>query len=197
MHGIGILSGGVFYKSLKDIIYLSTFEEAGGPYDGFEVTQPVNGDKATLLGVEVNWQQQFTFLPGFWSGFGIYANYTYTDSKADLTGRDDTVLPGQAGNVGNFALTYEKYGFQGRLSFAYYGEYIYEVGETPEEDIYYDKNLRIDFNASQQITRNLQAYLQFVNLSDTPLRYYIGDTNRPIQREFYSWWTQLGLRFNL
>ena len=74
-------------------------------------------------------------------------------------------------------------------------KYIYEVGETPDEDIYYDNNLRIDFNASQQITRYMQAYLQFVNLSDTPLRYYIGDTNRPIQREFYSWWTQLGLRF--
>jgi TonB-dependent receptor len=197
MAGIGILSGGVFYKSLNDIIFMSTYEETGGPYDEFEVTQPVNGEKATLIGVEVNWQQQFTFLPGFWSGFGIYANYTYTDSKADLIGRDDTVLPGQAGNVGNLALAYEKYGFQGRLSFAYYGEYIYEVGESPEEDIYYDNNLRIDFNASQQITQYLQAYLQFVNLSDTPLRYYIGDTNRPIQREFYSWWTQLGLRFAL
>jgi TonB-dependent receptor len=195
LQGIGILSGGVFYKSLNDIIYPSVFEESGGPYDGYEITQPVNADKATLLGVEVNWQQQFTFLPGFWSGFGIYANYTYTDSKADLTGREDTIIPGQAGNVGNFALAYEKYGFQGRLSFAYYGEYIFEVGETPEEDIYYDNNLRIDFNASQRITRYMQAYLQFVNLSDTPLRYYIGDTNRPIQREFYSWWTQLGLRF--
>jgi TonB-dependent receptor len=197
LQGIGIVSGGIFYKSLKDIIYVSVYEQAGGDYDGYEVEQPVNGGKATLFGVEVNWQQQFTFLPGFWNGFGIYANYTYTDSKADLVGRDDTVLPGQSGDVANFALSYEKYGFQGRLSTAYFGKYIFEVGENADNDVYYDNNFRIDFSASQRITRYLQVYLQFINLNNTPLRYYIGDTNRPIQREFYSWWMQGGVKLNL
>jgi TonB-dependent receptor len=197
MQGIGIISGGLFYKSLDNIIYLSQFEESGGPYDGYEVTQPINGGTANLFGFEINWQQQFTFLPNFWNGFGIYANYTFTDSKADLTGRDDTVLPGQSGDVANFALTYEKYGFQGRLGFAYFGKFIAVVGDDSDNDIWYDSNLRIDFTASQRITRYLQAYLQFVNLNNTPLRYYVGVTDRPIQREFYSWWTQLGLKLNL
>jgi len=205
MQGIGILSGGAFYKALNDIIYITQLEEKSGPYEGYEVEQPVNGGKATLLGFEVNWQQQFTFLPGFLGGFGIYANYTYTDSKTkakrletkDSPDSTEFTLPGQAGDVANFALTYEKYGFQARLGFAYFGEYIFEVGEFKNEDVYYDKNLRIDFSASQRITSYLQAYLQFVNLSNTPLRYYIGDTDKPIQREFYSWWMQLGLKFNL
>jgi TonB-dependent receptor len=197
MQGIGILSGGFFYKKLSDIIYPSVVEETSGPYAGYEVYQPVNGNSANLYGVEVNWQQQFTFFPGFWSGFGIYANYTYTHSKADLTGRDDTVLPGQAGNVSNFALAYEKYGFQARVSLAYFGKYISIIGETSEEDIYYDNNLRIDFSANQQINRYIQVYLQLVNLTNTPLRYYIGNTNRPIQREFYSWWMNAGLRLTM
>jgi TonB-dependent receptor len=197
MQGIGILSGGFFYKALDNIIFPSIFDEVGGPYDGYEVVQPINGETATLYGIEINWQQQFVFLPGFWSGFGVYANYTYTDSKADLTGRDDTVLPGQSGDVANFALSYEKYGFQGRVSLAYFGKYIFAVGDNSDEDIYYDENLRIDFTASQRITRYLQAYLQFVNLNNTPLRFYIGDTKRPIQREFYSWWTQFGLKVTL
>jgi TonB-dependent receptor len=197
MQGIGVLSGGFFYKKLSDIIYSRHYEETEGAYAGFEIYQPVNGKSANLYGFEVNWQQQFTFFPGFWSGFGIYANYTYTHSKADLADRDDTVLPGQAGNVGNFALAYEKYGFQARVSMAYFGKYISIIGDTSEDDIYYDHNLRIDFSANQQINRYLQIYLQLVNLTNTPLRYYIGNTNRPIQREFYSWWMNAGLRLNL
>ncbi len=197
MQGIGVISGGLFYKMLDDIIYPSFFEQVGGPYDGYEVLQPVNGNEATLFGAELNFQQQFVFLPGFWNGFGIYANYTFTDSKADLPGRDDTVLPGQAGNVANFALSYEKYGFQGRLSLAYFGEYIAIVGEDSNHDIYYDNNLRLDFSANQQIARNVQVFLQMVNLTNTPLRYYIGDSDRPIQREFYSWWVNAGLRLKL
>lgn len=195
LSGIGILSGGLFYKALDKIIYTRFFEQAGGLYDGFEIEQRANGETAKLYGFEVNWQQQFTFLPGFWNGFGIYANYTFTESKADVSDREDISLPGQAGNVANFAISYEKYGFMGRIGLNYHGGYIFEVGEDAGHDIFYDDHLQLDFSASMRVYRGLQVYLEAINLTNEPLRYYIGQKDRPIQREFYSWWTHAGIKY--
>lgn len=85
--GIGIASGGFFYKDLRDIIYVQTSKVVGGVYDDFEIEQAINGGDAKLYGFELNWQQEFSFLPGFLSGLGIYANYTHTWADANLMGR--------------------------------------------------------------------------------------------------------------
>lgn len=196
--GIGIASGGVFYKILDDIIYPTVIEEDGGIYDGYEVSQPwqpEGADPATIFGIEVNWQQQLTFLPGFLNGFGIYANYTYTESTADLPGREDATLPGQAGNTANFALSYQKAGFTAQFSMNYQDSFIFEVGEDEDHDVYYKDHVQFDFSANQEITDCLSAYLQLVNLNNAPLNYYIGKEDRPIQREFYSWWMTTGLKY--
>lgn len=48
------------------------------------VSQPRNSeDSAELWGVEVSVERQLSFLPGFWSNFGLYANYAYADSSRD------------------------------------------------------------------------------------------------------------------
>lgn len=200
LSGIGIVSGGVFYKILNDIIYPTVIEEDGGIYDGYEVSQPwqpKGADPATILGFEVNWQQQLTFLPGFLDGFGVYLNYTYTKSTADLPGRTDATLPGQAGNTGNFALSYQKGGFTGQLSLNYQDSFIFEVGEDEDHDTYYYDHLQFDISANQEIITGLNAYVQFVNVNNAPLVYYMGKRERPIQREFYSWWVQAGFKFNM
>lgn len=193
--GIGVLSGGVFYKDLSDVIYDRTFTETQGPFTGFEVVEAVNGGDANLFGVELNWQQQFTFLPGFWSGFGIYGNYTHTESEADLLFREWTTLPGQASDSGNLALTYEGYGLDARISMNYNGKFIDEVGDSPDRDQIIDDHVQWDFSANYNLTPHLGLYLNAINLNDEPRRDYLGTTNRPIQRELYSWWTTFGARF--
>ena len=80
--GLGILSGGFFCNSLDKIIYKQTVEQSGGDFDGYEKTIPINGKAGWLYGFEIAWNQQFTFLPGFWNGFGMYVNYTWTKSEA-------------------------------------------------------------------------------------------------------------------
>jgi|GEM_PF-2151552 len=147
--------------------------------------------------IEVNWQQQLSFLPGFLNGLGIYANYTYTKSSADLPDRADSILPGQSGSVGNLALTYEKYGFTARFGVNYHGKYIWAVGEDEDSDIYYDSRMQFDFSASQRLFEDFRVYVEAINLSNRPLRYYIGDTLRPIKREFYSWWMHAGIKWSL
>ena len=194
--GIGILSGGLFYKSLSNTIYDRIYREPGGSYEGFWAEQPVNGGEAWLMGFEVNWSQQLTFLPGFLSGFGVYLNYTYTESEADIPDRERTILPGQAGNVGNFALSYEKGGFTGRMGLNYHGEFIDGVGDTEEEDEYYHSHLQLDFSGSMQLYAGLRLFVEVVNMNNEPMKYYIGRPERPIQREFYKWWSHVGLRYD-
>ena len=186
--GIGIISSGFFYKDLENIIFPSTSYVEGGIYDGYRREQPINGGKAKLYGYELAMNRQFTFLPGFLSGLGIYVNYTHSWAHADLGFNRAGFLPGQAGDVGNLALTYEKYGFQARLSVMYQAKYIEEVGETEDFDLIRDKHLQVDFSASQKIVGGLQAFVQFINLTNEPMRIYMGNSSRPIDHAYYSWW---------
>jgi TonB-dependent receptor len=155
--GIGMISGGVFYKSLTNIIFTQVTRV---PYAGvnFDHIQPVNGGSSTLFGIELNWNQQLTFLPGAWNGFSISANYAYTKSTADVGGRlERSELPGQAANVANFAINYEKYGFSGRLSINYNGKFTEEVGQDAEHDRIYKAHTQMDFSASQQVSKGTRG----------------------------------------
>lgn len=196
---IGIISGGIFMKSLDKIIYPYIYDMPSDDpnYPDYEVETWIQGKKASLYGFEVHWQQQLTFLPGFLKHLGIYGNYTYTTSSATVGERKDLPLAGQSANMANVALSYEKGGFSGRVSMNFHGDYLEELGEDDDEDIYYDNHIQWDFSASQKLVGGLQLYLQAINLNNAPLRYYMGEVNRPIQREFYSWWFNAGLKFNL
>lgn len=195
--GIGVLSGGLFYKSLDKVSYHRFFRQSGGALDGYLVEQPVNGGSAKLYGIELNWMQQFAFLPGFFSGFGLFGNYTHTKSEANLQYRDWSVLPGQAGDVANVGFSYEKFGLTARLSLNYNGALLYQVGETADFDRYTDDHLQLDFSASYQIIKGLDAYVQMVNLTNEPKREYFGIPSRPRLNEYYDWWMRGGLKFSL
>lgn len=198
---IGIVSAGFFYKDLKDYIYLFTEQNIDFQGESFERTQPQNGESASLYGFEVAWQQQLSFLPGVLDGLGIYANYTYTHSEAVFPwreeGQDKATLPGQAEHMMNVSLSYEKYGFSGRISVNMHGKYLDEVGEIAEEDRYYDNRLQLDVTMSQRITSNIRVFADFLNLTNAPLRYYQYETSRPMQQEFYSWSSHFGFKFDL
>jgi TonB-dependent receptor len=84
----GSLTFAVFNKQLKDIIINQSYGYnvsgvTGTPYT-FTVTGPVNGARGHARGAEIAYQQYFDRLPGWLSGFGVQANYTYVDSKQDL-----------------------------------------------------------------------------------------------------------------
>ncbi len=199
LRSLGILSAGLFYKNIDDPIYWRLTEAVGGAFDGYESLTPINGGAATLMGVELAWQQQLTFLPGFLNGFGIYLNYTYTSSKAELEGYDDKIqLPGQAQNMANVALSYEKYGFSGRIAMNYHGNFIDEVGEEGDDShAYYDDHLQIDLSASYRVLPNLSIFGEVINLTNEPLRYTYGDTDIPKQQEYYKWWSHFGIKYHM
>jgi TonB-dependent receptor len=191
-----VVTGGLFYKQLTDYVYYSIYDLTAGQYAGYEAVQPVNGGDATLWGAEFALNQQLTFLPGPLAGLGIYANYTYTDSDAEIIGRGSgNRLPGQAKHTANFAVSYEKYGFTGRLAWNYFGDYIDEVGEDASEDRIHDDHLQLDLSAAYSLGRSAQLFLEVINLTDECFCFYRGDKAHPEQKEWYSRWGHLGIKF--
>src|SRR5262245_30521355 len=66
---VGDVSAGLFYKRLQDYIYTFTSTQIinGSQY---QMTQPLNGDAATVRGAEVALQNQLRFLPSPLDGIG-------------------------------------------------------------------------------------------------------------------------------
>ena len=194
---IGVLSAGAFYKRLSNPIFLFTEEnDLGGA-----TSQPRNVESAEIRGFEVAVQQQLSMLPAPLDGLGIWANYTYTDSEATLPGGRTARLAGQAANVFNTALSYEKGGFSSQVSLNYNDSFVLEFGsdvvgaEERNEDILLDKHLQLDYTGAYRFTPSTSLFLELVNLTNEPFRTYQGVTDRPRQQEFYESWGRLGFRF--
>ena len=192
---VGVASGGFFYKNLSNYLYQSTQQQTIGA-DIYRVTQPINGDKANLYGLEVTLVRQLAFLPSALRGFGLYTNYTRVHSDAVLP-RGSSILPGQAANMGNASLTYERKGFFSRASFNYQARYVLAVGAAPADDNWLDNRLQIDFSASQGIGKHVRVFIDLLNLGNEPYRVHLGvSPARAIQEERYKIWAITGLKLD-
>jgi hypothetical protein len=54
-----------------------------GPFAGFTLRRMANTGGARIRGFEVGDQQPYSFLPGFWRGFGSFANFSSTQAEGD------------------------------------------------------------------------------------------------------------------
>ncbi|MFC6102287.1 TonB-dependent receptor [Olivibacter domesticus] len=216
---VGILSGGLYYKNLKNFIYKYsnrnyTSSDFANDFPGavnlvpegesWRFVQDRNGESVDVYGFEVAIQRQLDFLPGkFLRGFGIYANYTYTKSKArgiadaDGNPRNDITLPQTAPHMFNGSLSWENERFSARVSANYTAAYIDEIGEDAFFDFYYDKQFFLDANASYKFGKYYRIFVEANNLTNQSMRYYQGASNRPMQNEFYKPRYSLGIKFDL
>ena len=200
----GIISGGVFYKNIEDFIYYFEqriwVENISRP-GWYFVTTAQNGLRADVAGAELSWNQQFFKLPGALRHFGVYFNYTYTYSSATIENRNNQQekisLPGQSPHALNLALFFDSKKLYAKLSANFNDAFLDELGIKKSWDVYYERNLHLDFNMNYKLGSHVQFYLNAVNLTNTPLKYYLGDSSRVKQQEFYSWWARVGVRFNI
>jgi TonB-dependent receptor len=221
---IGILSGGLFYKRIDDFIFtrnftqdrvVRQFDPATGTFSNvtlpFAAQQPQNGDVAHLYGAEVN--VQYNIDKGFLKGLGIYANYTYTYSKANTFDRKNIRLPGQAMHTGNFALSYDYKRFTIRTMLNFNGAVIRELGPDFVEvgrttasrnrfssdgafDQWRADRYQIDVSTSYNLGKGFRIYAEFINLTNRPEAEYlgpIGSKRMPLNIEYYDWWNRFGI----
>lgn len=204
---VGILSGGVFYKKIDNFIYKyqSRIDSDlyGAGTTGYRVYQPLNGDDASILGLEIAFQRQLDFLPGFAKNFSVYLNYTYLSSKADGIRnedgeeRKDLDLPNTSPNMFNASLGYTNKFFTARLSSNFSDSYIDEIGGTSFTDRYYDKQLFVDFNVGVTLSKNIRLYADLKNITNQPLRYFQSVSQRTQQVEYYGQRLTFGIKYDL
>ena len=204
---LGIVSGGLFYKDIKDFAYVSVTEATdnslGTDTNGFDVFRPKNGEDASVFGIELAFQRKLDFLPSFAKNLNIYLNYTYLTSHAnginneDGDERTDMTLPNTSPNMFNGSLGYDDGKFTARISGNFADAYIDEIGSNEFTDRYYGKQFFLDINVGYAITKQLRVYADLTNLTDQPLRYYQGAKNRTMQAEYYGKRLTFGLKYDL
>ncbi|TCC90618.1 TonB-dependent receptor [Pedobacter frigiditerrae] len=203
-NNIGILSGGLFYKDISDIIFTDVNMQNIGGSD-YMVTQAKNLNKASLFGFEMGINRRFDFLNGFWSGFGVEVNYSYIDSKTEVPRlgnanvMDKTGLPNQSKHLFNTILFYERNGVMVRLAGNYRGNSVETINQQLGSDFYTwsAANFTIDASATVSITKRLKAFVELNNLSDSPVKMYMGDKRRLTSSESYGSRGQAGIRLDI
>ncbi|MFP3596457.1 TonB-dependent receptor [Chryseobacterium sp. SIMBA_029] len=194
---VGILSGGVFYKSITDPIFQDSFIGSYNGMNGVQFTAPNNGKTAWLGGIELGINRRFDFLPGFLQYFGTQLNATFMTSEMEKPSGRKVALPYQAKELYNIQVFFEKKGFNARLAYNHKGKYAVEYAETDINDSYYGKYSSLDFGTSYQFTKHLMLYADVNNILNKPLIYHFGkNEDRPEQVEYYGVRCNLGIKLN-
>ncbi|WP_222165662.1 TonB-dependent receptor [Edaphocola aurantiacus] len=202
---IGLLSGGLFYKNITDVVFTDiSMQNIGG--SDYMVTQAKNLKNASLYGFEAGINKRFDFLPGFWSGFGVEFNYTFINSQVEVprgTGAnlklDKTSLPNQSRNLFNAILFYERNGVMVRLAGNYRGTSVETINQQlgPDFYIWSAANFTIDASATFSINKRIKAFVELNNLNNAPVKFYMGDSKRLTSSEWYGSRGQAGIRWNI
>ena len=188
---------------------------------GWEVTSPENlPNISTAKGWEFELQTNLKFLPSPLDGILIYANYSriksetqYPDTKVETK---ITTLPtppyyqivtkvidatrinrmiGQADQIANLTLGYEKYGFSGRLSMIYQGNSLQSVGQLEENDGLTDDLMLWDLMMQQRIFKGFKLVAQVNNLTGEEENSFIRYKEWPTRREYYGRTIDIGVQY--
>ena len=197
--GVSVLSAGIFYKDIDNFIVTADVADlidledlVGVPVDDAEVIQPINGDSAELLGIELAAVKQFE------SGWYLSANGTYVDSEATYPGRDGTgVLPRTPEWVLNGAVGWENRHLSFRLAATYRDIALLGTEDLEDEDfdIFQDEHTQVDFSAKWNITDQWQLAFAATNLTDEPYYTYFGSRAYNSQYEEYGRTFSLGVKY--
>ncbi|MEY4940417.1 MAG: hypothetical protein RIQ93_2152, partial [Verrucomicrobiota bacterium] len=186
----GSFSAGVFLKEINDFqfsqggIVIPAGQDNGfnGEYSGYALTTRANGGSARVRGLELAYQQQFTFLPGWLKGFGAFANYTRLDTFGDYgttrTGGTNSIT-GFVPTAGNIGLSYIRTPFSLRVQLKYKGKFLNTFNASNARLVWGMPQTVVDVKAVYNINRRFDLYLDAYNVNDAPNRLFEWEFGRP------------------
>ncbi|MHC9084149.1 TonB-dependent receptor [Luteimonas sp. RIT-PG2_3] len=156
----GILAATLFHKDVGNYILVTTrtethFNESTGQPSQFTVSRPDNAGEAKIKGVSLNYQQTFG------AGFGVLANYTYSDAQAS-TGDP---MPWTSENQYNLSPFFENDRFSARVTYSWRSKYYTQVDRG--NYLVTDDYDSLDANLNFKISDNLSISLDGMNLLDS------------------------------
>jgi len=176
----GVVSVGVFQKQIKNFIFTSggSVVPAGadngfnGDYAGYALTTQFNGGSAKVRGIEFNYSQQFTFLPGVFGGLGAYANFTRMTTEGNYgSGNAISLTPNPKGKVAgfnpetaNFGVSYIRDKITVRLQFNHRARYLTTYNVNVSQLVYQIRRDTLDVKTAYQFTPRVSAYLDVNNV---------------------------------
>ncbi|MBI4626717.1 MAG: TonB-dependent receptor [Verrucomicrobia bacterium] len=187
----GLVSIGVFLKEIAN--YYRTFTTTVGPegyngsgnYVGYDQNISMNVGNARIRGLEMRFQQQFSFLPGPFRGLGTFANFTYTQGQGTfgtlinfgalaISPRVPFLTP----RTINGGLSYVGHGFEARLM-ANYKSKTYQGGSGGVD---FDSAERtwLDLKLRYAISKSYAVELNIANLTNSyENKWYSSDGRLP------------------
>ncbi|MFZ6845230.1 TonB-dependent receptor [Undibacterium sp. RuTC16W] len=199
----GIVSIGIFDKEISNYIANNLTNQTfpnNGLFAGFvgvaHVYSYTNVGKSRATGIEFNYEQKFKTLPDLWSGLGFGANYTYVNSRFEIRPGEFASMPSTSKQTANANLSYDRNGLNLRLGAYYVSRNLWAIGGSSASDNFSEARTSVDFGSSYAINDYTSIYFNAKNLTNTPLQFSEGASNRTIQREFYGATYQIGLNIN-
>jgi TonB-dependent receptor len=205
----GVASVALFYKRISSFIYTRAIPGYDTPpyNDGqeYRAGQPQNGPTAWLAGLEAQWTQHLTFLPGAWAGLGFSANWTHLRSVATIPTDSlghvrRTPLPRQSPDLAELAALYDRGPVSARVEWSYQGENITSYGDGTSNastgDQYFYAHSQIDAAIRVTLRHGLELSLEGENLNNAVFGFFVGTPalHYSFQREYYGQSFLLGLR---
>ena len=158
----------------------------GGQYAGYNLITPNNIGTTNSKGVELDFRQQLTFLPGGLKGLSLRANYTNVRTRAVFNGIE--YGPGQVvGSAGqwyvprtyNVGLSYVYRNFGATWDVNYTSQFPLAFSTTaPQTNIYRLPRYLMAAGLTYQIRPEATVFLSVANIEQEPLNDYRYVTTR-------------------
>ncbi|MBB1410065.1 TonB-dependent receptor [Pseudoalteromonas sp. SG44-17] len=158
----------LFYKDIESYQTTATssqdfYDQQTSSWVTATVSRPANGEGGTTTGLEASLQYDLG------NGFGVSANYTYTDANND--GERDVVNPGSglvmgaSENMLNASAFYENDMFSVRAMYNYRTKW-YKGLHSSGTELWNDDYGQLDFSTTYNVTENISVVLEAINLTD-------------------------------
>ena len=177
----GYLSASVFRKEIQDFIYGDTGGVIGsgadngfeGDYAGYSLVRNVNGGSGRVRGYELAYNQRFTWLPGFWKGFGVSANYTVIESRGNYTSAGGTQtgaeIAGFMPETFNASLAYAHRKVDVQIKYTHRSENLRDFNANPLNRVYYYAKKNVDVNLKYKWHPRFTVFVDVINVFDDPI----------------------------
>lgn len=164
----GSVTGTVFQHDFKNFLrHKAALETVNNTQ--YLIDRPYNLDSAKLYGFEGAYQQFFPQLPGWMSGLGVQANFTFMDGGMNEPDGSRHTFAGMSKWAYNLVGLYERGPWSARVAYSWRDKFVdtYDYrGLQPNVDIIVEPIKTLDASISYKITENLTATLDGSNLLD-------------------------------
>jgi len=189
------IPSGVNYSASGDTVLNTPDNGFDGLYGGYQIIRPQNIGNFTIRGLEFDYTQRLSFLPGALKGLTARANYTALTANGRFTfsptqtapvTRKTKEIPGMQPSAGNLGFQYAYGKFGASVDLNYTSSFAFTTISTTAtatsftQILAYRKALtRINAGANYRVHPNATVYLSVNNLAETGPDYYTYDISRP------------------